>query len=80
MLVSKNAKICGTPTPNLKFALPQTPNPSASQWNIGCIGSPMQNFRIGHVYFFFFCVDLIRIGSRFSVKYGLKGSHVKIHR
>ena len=27
------------PTPNLKFALAPTPNPDASQWNIGCVGS-----------------------------------------
>ena len=34
MLVSKNAKICVTP--------------NASQWNIGRIGSPTQNSRVGH--------------------------------
>ena len=27
------------PTPNLEFALAPPPNPAASQWNIGCIGS-----------------------------------------
>ena len=29
-------------------------NPNASQWNIGSVGSPTQNFRIGHVHFMFF--------------------------
>ena len=47
--------------------------PNGSQWNIGCVGSPMQNFRIGPVHFIFLCVDFIPIGSRFSVEYGLKG-------
>ena len=28
----------------LKFALPPTQIPNESQWNIGCIGSPTQNF------------------------------------
>ena len=34
-----------TPTPNLKFA----PNPDASQWNIGGVGSS----GVGHVYFMY---------------------------
>ena len=33
----------------LKFALPPTPTPDASQWNIGGIGSS----GIGHVYFMY---------------------------
>ena len=40
MLVSKNAKICVTP--NAK-----TPN----RWNKGRVGSPTQNYRVGHVDF-----------------------------
>ena len=40
-------------TQMLKFALPQTPTPNASQWNIGCVGSPTQNFSVGHVHSFF---------------------------
>ena len=51
MLVSKNAF---TPTRTLKFALPPTQNPNASQWNIGCVGSPTQNSCIGHVDFMLF--------------------------
>ena len=67
-----DAKFALPPTQNLKFALPQTPNPNASQWNIGCDGSPTQNFRVGRVHFFFFLGDdFIRVGSHFSVEYGL---------
>ena len=45
MLVSKNVKICVTPTRNIKFALPPTQNPNASQWNIG-----IYKFCVGHVH------------------------------
>ena len=37
------------PTPNLKFVLPPTPTPDASQWNIGGVGSS----GVGHVYFMY---------------------------
>ena len=40
MLVSKNAKICGTP--------------NANRWNINRVGSPTQNSRVGHVDFMLF--------------------------
>ena len=33
----------------------QRETPNASQWNIGCVGSPTQNFRVGNVHFIF-CV------------------------
>ena len=49
----KTRKFVFSPTPNLRFALPPTRNHNASQWNIGCVGSPTQNFRVGHVHFFF---------------------------
>ena len=39
---------------NLEFAFYPTPTPDASQWNIGGIGSPTQNFRVGHVHFMLF--------------------------
>ena len=42
------------PTPNLKIVLPPTPTPNASQCNIGCVGSPMQNIRVGHIHFMLF--------------------------
>ena len=67
----KTLKFALPPTPNLKLALPPTPTPNASQWNIGCVESPMQNFCIGHVLLFF-GDDFIRVGSRCSVEYGLK--------
>ena len=60
------------PTQIFKFALPPTRNPNMSQWNIGCVGFQTQICLIGHVHFFLFCVDIICIGSHFSVEYGLK--------
>ena len=59
------------PTRNLKFAFHRTPNLNASQWNIGCVGSQTQNSGVGHVHFTFLCVNFIRVGSCFSVEYGL---------
>ena len=50
MLESKNAKICVTP--NAKHTICVTPN--ASQWNIGCAGSPTQIICVGHVHFMLF--------------------------
>ena len=38
----------------VKFALPPTPTPDASQWNIGCIWFPMQNSDVGYVDFMLF--------------------------
>ena len=64
MLVSKNAKICVPPDANLKFALPPTPTPNASQWNIGCVGSPMQDFRICNVHFIFGVISFAFGGQR----------------
>ena len=37
--------------PNLKFVLPPTPTPDASQWNIGGVGS--SGVDVGHVYFMY---------------------------
>ena len=68
MLGSKNAKICVTPNTNFKICI----TPNVSQWNIGCVGSQTQISRVGHIHFIFVCVDFIRVGSRFSVEYGLK--------
>ena len=44
MLVSKNAKICITPTPT----------PNASRLNIGGVGSPTKKSIVGHVDFMLF--------------------------
>ena len=46
---AKLVKFASPPTQNLKFALPPTPTPDASQWNLGGIGSS----GIGHVYFMY---------------------------
>ena len=37
-----------------KFALSPMPNPNASQWIIGCVGSQTQISGVGHVHFIFF--------------------------
>ena len=61
MLVSKMRKFAfpdaKLPTPNLKFALALTPNPDASQWNIGGLGLLALAMYISctfHVYFTLF--------------------------
>ena len=50
MLVSKNAKLCITPNAKPKICV----TPNASQWNIGCVGSPGIGARLGHVHFMLF--------------------------
>ena len=61
MLVSPDAK---PPTPNLKFALAPTPNPDASQWNIGSVGSLALGLCVGHVHFFFLVLISFALGSQ----------------
>ena len=52
-----------------------TPNPNASQWNIGCVGFQTQNSCVGHVYFILFVSISFALGCQrkhsFSVEYGL---------
>ena len=43
-----------SPTPILKFALPPTPSPDASQWNIGGVGPSGVGAGVGHVHFMLF--------------------------
>ena len=74
MLVSKNVKICVTPAQILKFGLPPTQNSNASQWNIGCIGSQTQHFRVGHVHFFFFVSISFVLGPAFQWNTGLRNT------
>ena len=50
----KTLKLTLPPTQNIKLTLPPTQNLNTSQWNIACVGSPTQNFRIGHVHFMLF--------------------------
>ena len=47
-------KFASPPTPNLKFALPPTATPEASQWNIGGVGPSGVGAGVGHVHFIFF--------------------------
>ena len=51
------------PTPTLKFALPPTRNPNASQWNIDCVGSPGIGAQVGHVYMLFVSISFA-LGSQ----------------
>ena len=67
----KTLKFALPPMRMLKFALPLTQTPNTKRWNIGRVGSPTQNSPVGHVHFICVCVDLIRVGYRFSVEYGL---------
>ena len=64
MLVCKNAKICVTPTRNIKFGLPPTQTPNASQWNIVWVGSPGIGSHVGHVHFMFFVLISFAFGSQ----------------
>ena len=43
------------PTRTFKFALPPTPTPDASQWNIGGVGSQHKILALD-IYIYFFCV------------------------
>ena len=43
-----------SPIPILKFALPPTPNPDASQWNKGGVGLSGVGAGVGHVHFMLF--------------------------
>ena len=50
----KTLKLCLTPNAKHKICVTPTQNPNASQWNIGCVGSPTQHFCVGHVDFMCF--------------------------
>ena len=43
------------PTQTLKFALPPTPNPNASQWNIGVVGTQPKIFALAVYISCFLC-------------------------
>ena len=60
----KMLKFAFSPTQNIKFAFPQTRNPNASQWNIGCVGSLALGLCVGHVHFIFFVLISFALGSR----------------
>ena len=48
----------------LKFALPLTPTPNASRWNIGDTGSPARGAGVGHIHFMFFVLISFALGSQ----------------
>ena len=49
------------PTPNLKFALAPTPNPDASHWNIGCVGSQRKMLALAMYISCFLCRFHLRL-------------------
>ena len=77
MLVSKMRKFAfpdaKLPTPNLKFALAPTPNPEASQWNIGGVGSS----GVGHVYFMYISCTFHVVCAPFSALATRKSADAK---
>ena len=60
----KTLKFALPPMRMLKCALPSRPTPNASRWNIGGVGSPMQNSRIGHVDFMLFMSLSLALASQ----------------
>ena len=67
----KTRKFALPPTRNIKLALPPTQNPNVSQWNISCVGSPTENFRVGHVHFFFVSISFT-LGPVFQLNMGFR--------
>ena len=61
---SKMPKFALSPMQTLKFALPPTRNPNASQWNVGCVGSPGFGACIGLVHFMLFVSISFALGSQ----------------
>ena len=49
------------PTQTLKFALPPTPNPNASQWNIGIVGTQRKIFALAMNILCFLCRFHLRL-------------------
>ena len=49
------------PTPNLKVGLAPTPNPDASQWNIGCVGSQHKMLALAMYISCFLCRFHLRL-------------------
>ena len=71
MLVYKNAKICVTPNANFKICV--TPNAKPQRESVEYRLHWVLNAKFSYwpCTFNFFGVDLICVGSRFSVEYGL---------
>ena len=76
MLVSKNAQICVTPNANSKICVTLNANPQSKQVEYRSQWVPNAKFlRWPYTFLLFFGVDLIRVGSCFSVEYGLHNKH-----
>ena len=56
---------------SLKFVLPPMPKPNVNRWNIGRIGTPTQNSRVGHVDFIFLVSISFVLGPIFQWNMGL---------
>ena len=71
MFVYKNAKICVTPNATAKICVTPNANPQREQVEYRSCCVPNARFSHWPCTFNFVGVDFIRIGSRFSVEYGL---------
>ena len=71
MLVSKNEKICITPDAKPKICVTPNAKPKRKSVSYRLRLVPNAKFVVGHVDFIFLWVVFIRVGSRFSVEYGL---------
>ena len=71
MLASKNAKICLTPNAKPKICVTPNANPPRESVEYRLHGVPNAKFLRWPCTFLFFCVEFIRVWSRFSVAYGL---------
>ena len=60
----KTLKFTLPPTLNIKFALPPTPTPNASQWNIGCVRVPNAKFSRWQCTFLFFVLISFAFGGQ----------------
>ena len=49
---------------SLKFTLPPTRTPNASQWNIGCVGAPGIGAGTGHTHFMLFVSISFALGGQ----------------
>ena len=61
------------PTPDLKYALPPTPTPDASQWNIGGVGFS----GVGHVHFMYISCTFHVVCAPFSALATRKSADAK---
>ena len=68
-----------SPTPILKFALPPTPTPDASQWNIGGVGPSGVGAGIGHVHFMLFMSISFASGTQRKLVFQWNMGYRNIH-